>query len=229
MKISDKMLRRNAAQAREQWLNTLPQKDEIPDYSISPAFQENMDRLLRKGRRVEKRKTFLRSFGRIAAVLLLVVTVSFAGLMTVSASVREKVLQVVSQVFSDHTQYNYSGSQEDAALPELQLDALPEGFKVLSDEQLEQQSRQLHCENDSGNYLDIDISVLPANGFGTHLIDTENAQVSVQVLQGIEVTVVSKNGWNILFWTEDSAVFTVESNLKLPELTLFIEKIIEKP
>ena len=229
MKISDKMLRRNAAQAREQWLNTLPQKDEIPDYSISPAFQENMDRLLRKGRRVEKRKTFLRSFGRIAAVLLLVVTVSFAGLMTVSASVREKVLQVVSQVFSDHTQYNYSGSQEDAALPELQLDALPEGFKVLSDEQLEQQSRQLHCENDSGNYLDIDISVLPANGFGTHLIDTEKAQVSVQVLQGIEVTVVSKNGWNILFWTEDSAVFTVESNLKLPELTLFIEKIIEKP
>lgn len=223
------MLRRNAAQAREQWLNTLPQKDEIPDYSISPAFQENMDRLLRKGRRVEKRKTFLRSFGRIAAVLLLVVTVSFAGLMTVSASVREKVLQVVSQVFSDHTQYNYSGSQEDAALPELQLDALPEGFKVLSDEQLEQQSRQLHCENDSGNYLDIDISVLPANGFGTHLIDTEKAQVSVQVLQGIEVTVVSKNGWNILFWTEDSAVFTVESNLKLPELTLFIEKIIEKP
>ena len=47
MKISDKMLRQNAAQAREQWLNTLPQKDEIPDYSVSPAFQENMDRLAR--------------------------------------------------------------------------------------------------------------------------------------------------------------------------------------
>lgn len=229
MKISDKMLRQNAEQARELWLDTLPQKDEISEYSVSSQFQENMDRLLQKGRRVEKRKTFFRTLGRTAAVLLLVSAVSFTGLMTVNASFRERVLQVVSRVFSDHTQYDYSGSQEDAALPELQLDALPEGFKVLSDEQFEQQSRQLHCENDSGNYLDIDISVLPANGFGTHLIDTENAQVSVQVLQGIEVTVVSKNGWNILFWTEDSAVFTVESNLKLPELTLFIEKIIEKP
>ena len=180
MKISDKMLRQNAAQAREQWLNTLPQKDEIPDYSVSPAFQENMDRLLRRGRRVEKRKTFLRSFGQVAAVLLLVTAVSFAGLMTVDAAFREKVLQAVSQVFSDHTEYNYSGSQEDAALPELQLDALPEGFTVLSDEQFQKLRRLIHCENDAGNCLDIDVSVIPENGVKTQLIDTEDAQVSVQ-------------------------------------------------
>lgn len=229
MKISDKMLRQNAAQAREQWLNTLPQKDEIPDYSVSPAFQENMDRLLRRGRRVEKRKTFLRSFGQVAAVLLLVTAVSFAGLMTVDAAFREKVLQAVSQVFSDHTEYNYSGSQEDAALPELQLDALPEGFTVLSDEQFQKLRRLIHCENDAGNCLDIDVSVIPENGVKTQLIDTEDAQVSVQELQGKEVTVVSKKGWLTLLWTEDSAVFNVFTDLELAELIPFIAGITNRP
>ena len=228
MKITDEMLRQNAEQARELWLDTLPQKDEISEYSVSSQFQENMDRLLQKSRRVEKRKTFFRTLGRVAAVLLLVSAVSFTGLMTVNASFREKVLQVVSRVFSDHTQYHFSGGQENAALPELQLDALPEGFQVLSDEQFEQLSREVHCENGAGNFLDIEISVIPANGVETQLIDTENAQVTVLDIQGREVTVVSKNDWYILFWTEGSSVFNVYSDLALSELIPFVEGIINR-
>lgn len=228
MKISDEMLRQNAAQARELWLDTLPQKEELPACSVSSEFQENVDRLLRKARRLEKRKTFFRSLGRAAAALLLVSTVSLTVLMTVNAAFRENVLQVVSQVFSDHTQYHFSGGQEDAALPELQLDALPEGFRVLSDEQFEQLCREVHCENGTGNYLDIEISVIPANGVETQLIDTENAQVTVLDIQGREVTVVSKNGWYILFWTEGSSVFNVYSDLALSELIPFVEGIINR-
>ena len=228
MKISDEMLRQNAAQARELWLDTLLQKEELPACSVSSEFQENMDRLLRKARRLEKRKTFFRSLGRAAAALLLVSTVSLTVLMTVNAAFRENVLQVVSQVFSDHTQYHFSGGQEDAALPELQLDALPEGFRVLSDEQFEQLSREVHCENGTGNYLDIEISVIPANGVETQLIDTENAQVTVLDIQGREVTVVSKNDWYILFWTEGSSVFNVYSDLALSELIPFVEGIINR-
>lgn len=228
MKISDEMLRQNAAQARELWLDTLPQKEELPACSVSSEFQENMDRLLRKARRLEKRKTFFRSLGRAAAALLLVSTVSLTVLMTVNAAFRENVLQVVSQVFSDHTQYHFSGGQKDAALPELQLDALPEGFHVLSEEQFEQLSREVHCENGTGNYLDIEISVIPANGVETQLIDTENAQVTVLDIQGREVTVVSKNDWYILFWTEGSSVFNVYSDLALSELIPFVEGIINR-
>lgn len=225
MKISDKMLRRSAAQARELWLDTLPQKDELPEAPGSPRFQAYMERLLRKGRRVEKRKTFLRALGRAAAVLLLFAAVSFAALMTVDASFREAVLQVVTRVYHEYTQYNYSGGQQDAALPELRLDALPEGFAVLSDEQFGRTRREIHCENKTGKYMEIVLSVIPANGYGTHLIDTENAQVSVQELQGREVTVVSKNGRLILVWTEKSTVFTIYSDLALPDIIPFVEGI----
>lgn len=223
MKISDEMLRQNAAQARELWLDTLPQKDELPDYSVSPAFEENLERLLRKGRRAEKRKSFFQSLGRVAAVLLLVSALSFAGLMTVDAAFREKVLQVFIQVFPEHTQFDYIGSQEDAVLPELRLDALPEGFAVLSDERFDQQSRQLHCEDAAGHCLDIDIVVISANGVGTHHIDTEDAQVREMDIQGRKVTVVAKNGLYILMWTEDSTVFTIFSDYALSELIPLIE------
>ena len=225
MKISDETLRQNAAKARELWLDTLPRKDELPEYSASPAFQENMARLLRQGRRVEKRKSFLRSLGRVAAVLLLVTVVSFAGLMTVDAAFRAKILQVVSQVFSDHTEYIYTGGEEGAKLPELRLDALPEGFEVLSDEQFEEKSRHIHCENNADYYLDIDVFVISANEVGTQMIDTEDAQVSVLDIQGREVTVVSKYDWHILLWTEDSTVISVESNIELQEIIAFVEKI----
>ena len=225
MKISDEMLRQNAARARELWLDTLPGRDELPAYPVSPELQEKMDRILAKARRAEKRKALLRSFGRVAVLLLLVSALSFAGAMTVSASFREKVIQVVTRVFSDHTEYRFDNGEEGAALPELRLDALPEGFKILSDEQIAQKIRMIHCENDGGNYLDIDIDVISATDEAIIGLDTEDAQVTMKVIQGKEVTVISKNGRRILWWTEDSTVFTVYSDLALPELIPFIEGI----
>ena len=228
MKISDEMLRQNAARARELWLDTLPGRDELPAYPVSPELQEKMDRILAKARRAEKRKALLRSFGRVAVLLLLVSALSFAGAMTVSASFREKVIQVVTRVFSDHTEYGFDNGEEGAELPELRLDALPEGFTILSDEQSPQSDRHIRCKNDAGNYLDIDVFLVTANSSGTQLIDSEDAQVSVLDIQGRKVTVVSKYGWHILLWTEDSAVITVESNIELQEVIAFVEKTITR-
>jgi len=225
VRISDKMLRQNAARARELWLDTLPGKDELPAYPVSPELQEKMDGILARARRFEKRKAFFRSFSRVAVLLLLVSALTFTGAVTVSASFREKVMLVFSRVFSDHTEYGYTNGQEGAALPELRLDALPEGFTVLSDEQSPQSDRHIRCKNDAGNYLDIDVFVISANGSGTQLIDSEDAQVSVLDIQGREVTVVSKYDWHILLWTEDSTVITVESNIELQEIIAFVEKI----
>ena len=229
MDITDKMLYQNMALVREKRLESLPQRNEIPEAQVSPEFQEKMDRLLHRSRQAERRRDTLRMLGRTAAVLLLFAAVSFAGIMTVSASFREKVVQTVMYVYREYTQYQYSDGREDTTLPELRLDALPEGFAVLSDESFLQFGRSIHCENDAGKYLNLAIKVIGTVGSVTQIIDTENAQVSVTEIQGREVTIVSKNGWIILFWTEDSAVFTVDSNLELSELIPFVESITEKP
>ena len=229
MRISDKMLRQNAARARELWLDTLPGKDELPAYSVSPELQEKMDGILARARRAEKRKALLRSFGRVAAVLLLVSALTFTGAVTVSASFREKVLLVFSRVFSDRTEYRFANGEEGAVLPELRLEALPEGFKVLEDEQFMQTWRLIHCENDAGNYLDINADVIPSNGSATYNYDTEDAELTVMDIQGKELTIISKNGWRILWWMEGSTIFTIDSDLALSELIPFVERITSKP
>lgn len=229
MKITNEMLRKNAPQARDLWLDTLPQKGEVPVFTVSSQFEEKMNYLLQKNHRIEKRKSYLRSLRGVAAVLLVLSVVSFVGLITVSASFRERVIQVVSRVFSDHTQYNYSSTQEGAMLPELHLNSLPEGFTVLSDERFEQLSRQIHCENDAGYYLDIDVYAISFNDVATQLLDTEGAKVAVMDIQGREVTVVSKDGRIILSWVEDSSVLSLSSNVELPELTPIVERLTDKP
>ena len=48
MQITDKMLRENVEQAREDWLNSLPQRDQIPEASVSQQFEERMNDLLQR-------------------------------------------------------------------------------------------------------------------------------------------------------------------------------------
>lgn len=226
MRISDDMLRQSAEQARERWLDTLPQRDELPRAEVSEAFQRKMERLLRRADRAEAGKRLLRSAGKIAAALLLFATVSFTLLMTVNADFRGKVLTTVKQVLREYTVYDYIGSQEEVSLPRLDLSALPEGLTVLSDEQFKQFGRLIHCENDRGNYLDIEMDAVTVNSVMSQIIDTEDAQVTEITASGRSVTVVSKNGWNILLWEEGSVVISISSNLEAAELVELIEKII---
>lgn len=226
MRISDDMLRQSAEQARERWLDTLPRRDELPRAEVSKEFQRKMDRLLRRVGRAEAARKLLRAAGKIAAALLLFATVSFAMLMTVNAGFREKVLTTVKQVFREYTEYDYYGSQEEVSLPQLDLSALPEGLAVLSDEQPDEGSRMIHCENGTGNYLDIDLFVVPANGVMNSAVDTENAQVAEITASGRSITVISKNDWNILLWEEGSVVISISSNIEAAELIELIERII---
>ena len=226
MRISDDMLRQSAEQARERWLDTLPQRDELPRAEVSKEFQRKMDRLLRRADRVEAGKRLLRAAGKIAAALLLFATVSFAMLMTVNAGFREKVLTTVKQVLREYTEYDYIGSQEEVSLPRLDLSALPEGFTVLSDEQLGQDSRLIHCENSAGIELDIYLTAITQHSTMNMIVDTEDAEVTELKRNGREMTVVSKKGTNILLWEEGAVVISISSRLTVPELLEIIDNLI---
>lgn len=225
MRISDDMLRQSAEQARECWLNTLPRQDELPQTEVSEQFQRKMDRILRRAARAEAGRRLLRSAGKIAAALLLFVTVSFTMLMTVNAGFREKMLTMVKQVFREYTFYDYVGEQEEVPLPELDLSALPEGFTVLSDEQLDQGSRLIHCENSAGIELDIYFAAITQHSTLGMIVDTEDAEVKEFERNGKEMTVVSKKGTNTFLWEEGAVVVSVSSRLSALELLEIIDNL----
>lgn len=70
MKITDELLYQHAAEARDIWLDTLPNEDELPDHQFSDEFMASLETLKKQetGQR-RKRRTPLQ---RVAAVFLAV-------------------------------------------------------------------------------------------------------------------------------------------------------------
>lgn len=225
MQITDKMLRENVEQAREDWLNSLPQRDQIPEASVSQQFEERMNDLLQRQRRAENIRRIMSTVRRTAVVILLVIAISFAGLMTVDAF-REKVLHVVAYIFQDHTLYDYRSDRSDATLPDIQFPSLPAGLEKASDDIINDRNRLIHFESTTGLYLDLDIHVISQDTTLSQVVDTEGAEVSYCTLGGRELTIVSKNGRYNVFWAEENTIISIGSNLPLSDLKTIISKII---
>jgi len=228
MQITDELLYQYAPQAREIWLDVLPQQDEIPSFTCSNLFQRKMNRLLRQQRRSPQTNRVLHNMKRIVAVFLIAVTITFAGLMTVEA-VRQKVIEFVVHVYHELTQYEYSSDKETAALPEIHFGYLPEGMEVVLDKIPLDHFRSLHCENGSGQYLDLEIDAISQDKVGTQILDTEGSQVSSCIVQGCEATVVSKDGTHIIIWADGNALYTIQSNLSLSEVEAVLGELFIQP
>lgn len=228
MQITDELLYQHASQARDLWLDTLPQQDEIPAFTCSNRFQRRMNRLLRQQRRSPKGNRILHDMKRIIAAFLIVVTITFAGLMTVEA-VRQKVIELVVHVYHELTQYEYSSDKDVAVLPELHFDYLPAGMELVSDETHADFGRYILWKSDSGQYLDVECVAAATYSTGTLVIDTEDAQVTTHIIKGREVTFVLKDGTYIIRWADEIAHYTIQSDLDLPELLAFIDGLSAQP
>ena len=228
MQITDEMLYQHASQARDLWLDTLPQRDEIPDFPCSKQFQRKMDRLLRRQRRSPQVNRILHSMKRIVAGLLIAVTITFAVLMTVEAF-REKVIEVVVHIYHELTRYDYSSDKDVAVLPEFHFDYLPEGMALVMDERASDHVRNLQFENTSGQYLDLMATATTNDGTDTQIINTEEAQMTTWTIRGAEMTVVSKDGTNIILWVDENNHYTIQSDLSLTELKFIVEGLSTHP
>lgn len=228
MQITDEMLYQYAPQAREIWLDTLPQKDEISLFTCSGRFRRKMERLLRQQRRSPQANRALHNLKRIVAVFLIAVTITFAGLMTVEA-VRQKVIEFVVHVYHELTQYEYSSDKEAAALPELRFDYLPAGMEFVTDETHTDFWRHILWENGSGQYLNLRCVAASKNSSDTLIVDTEDAQTSTCIIQGHETTILMKNGTTTILWVDEVAHYTIQSDLELSELQAFINGLVTEP
>ncbi len=227
MKITDKLLRENAARARELWLETLPQQEEVPEPACSEEFLAKMDLLQKKQRRAEAVRRSLRTVRRVAAVVLIFLTVTFAGLMTVEAF-RARVVKIFTRTFKDRTEFRYSGDNENAVLPEITFGYLPEGMEKKLDDTDNCIFRHILWEDSAGNYLDFRANAVSKNSTGVHVVDTENAEVSTAVIDGRVTTAVSKNGTIIIVWTDEKTYYMIDSNLSISDVEAFISGIMIK-
>jgi len=109
MKITDEMLYRHAAEARDIWLTAFPDDSEIPEHPFSEEFNNEMDKLIAQSHK--SKKTFGK-FQRIAAVFAAMI-VGTSSFIAVNAEARSAFVGWVKELTDDYLIYRYE--EEPAA------------------------------------------------------------------------------------------------------------------
>ena len=133
MKITDEMLYHHAAEARDIWLDTLPDDSDIPEHEFSDEFNKEMDRLVALSK---KQKKPARRFQRIAAMFA-VVLIGVSSFVAVNAEARAAFIGWIKELTDDYLIYRYEGDPVPTVEPTLYRPTwIPEGYsEFLVDEE----------------------------------------------------------------------------------------------
>ena len=227
MKITDEMLFEHAAEARDIWLSTLPDDEDIPDIPTSKKFEKKMQKLIKEQRRTPKTNKILRYMKQTVAAVLAVAILSFGGLMTVEAY-REKVVEIVVHVFHELTDYRFASEKSEVGevvLPEISFGYVPEGMEEITDNVFADNSRYIVYEDDDGNFFELTQTAIGSNGaFGT-ILDTEDSNYEMTSINGTEAFSNVKDGNASVLWNYDNVVYDLYGNIELTDLKNIAEKI----
>lgn len=227
MKITDEMLFEHAAKARNIWLSTLPDDEDIPDIPTSKKFEKKMQKLIKEQRRTPKTNKILRYMKQTVAAVLAVAILSFGGLMTVEAY-REKVVEIVVHVFHELTDYRFASEKSEVGevvLPEISFGYVPEGMEEITDNVFADNSRYIVYEDDDGNFFELTQTAIGSNGaFGT-ILDTEDSNYEMTSINGNEAFSNVKDGNASVLWNYDNVVYDLYGNIELTDLMNIAEKI----
>lgn len=216
MNITDAMLYEHAAEARDIWLDTLPADEEIPQHHFSNRFERKMKKLLKEQRHSLRTGQVLRYIRRTVAVAMVMLVVVLSGLMTVKAY-REKVIEIIVQVFNDLTDYRFSSNQTEDDLPAITFGYIPDGMTESNTESYDGYYYVLYEDLD-GNFFEFTQSVILPDDDYQKILDTEGATTEYFYIAGEEAVANSKNGDSTVIWSRQNALYHLFGNISLEDL-----------
>lgn len=227
MKITDEMLFEHAAEARNIWLSTLPDDEDIPDIPTSKKFEKKMQKLIKEQRRTPKTNKILRYMKQTVAAVLAVAILSFGGLMTVEAY-REKVVEIVVHVFHELTDYRFASEKSESGeivLPEISFGYVPEGMRETKTRTAGSNRRFIVYEGDNSEFFELSLRPIGSDGGYVSILDTEDSTYEVITINGYEAFSNEKDGNRIISWAVDNIVFRLYGNIEMDELKIVAEKM----
>lgn len=219
MRITDEMLYESAPKAAQLWLDSFPPESDIPQHKFSRRFERKMQKLIRDQKRTESTRRTVSRLKRVVAIIAIICAVSFSGLMTVEAY-RAKFIEFVSEVFYDLTHFSFTSSWGgDSELGELEFSYLPSGMEQSTHIVFPDSNTQTYvfCD-DEGNQLHIEQQLVSSSTTYDLIVDTEDADVSSVDLNGIDATLVNKDGSITLIWTEEPYTYFICGAIPEPEI-----------
>lgn len=244
MKITDEMLSAAAPLARDLLLDSLPPDDQIPAHTFSPEFEEKIQKLRRRYRWKQRGKRALVYLRKTVAVVLMVLGLSFAGLLTAAAA-QGKFLDLFIHVYENYIVYeslSYPGRElEYTELYPVELGYIPDRM-----------GRIHSYVSKEGDYFSIDLRPLDVIKEGSYrgpgvyqgeLVElqqqlirpgdnfmvaftTEDAVHETFEFQGFTAEIYTKDGMTTLRWFDSNIYYELYGNIAVDELKKIAENII---
>ncbi|MBO5340665.1 MAG: DUF4367 domain-containing protein [Oscillospiraceae bacterium] len=221
------LLYEHAPRARELWLSTLPDRDDVPEHTFSRRFERRMALLLRRQRRSPRMDQTLFMLRRTVAAVLVLISVSFAGLMTVEAF-RERVIEVVVQVFEELTEFRYRSTSVNTEIPEVIFNYIPEGMEETTRTIRPSVRTHIKFEDGAGGFFDLRQTLLRPEDSYTKILNTENAITENIAIRGHEAIANFKSGNSTILWSEGNVLYRLYGNINMETLKEIAYQLVIK-
>ena len=195
--------------------------------------EKRMEKMMRRLRWISLKKQFFTVVPRTMRFAVAALGILCIGLTTAFASSETFRVRVFSMFAEDHGQYTAIGLREDE---QKAFDVsngwegmyyptyIPDGFEVISVENLSEQIFLISFENKNNEYLTFEEMTEDAESN----IDTENAQVYYTEIHGNTALVSVKADSTIVSWNEQNRILSVVFDGEVEEDALKVAKSVTR-
>lgn len=216
MAMSKAELQKAFREAAAMEFQEIPLDDTEIQYEFSAAFEQKMDRLLKKEKKFTWRlvNTASKRVAAIAVILLMFLTTACSV-----PAIREPIIEFIKETFDINIRYHYDNNAPDIIATEYHLSFVPSGFSETKAD-IDDGYIRIDYEDESGHRLYF------VQNTGTTIlnIDAEHTEYKTLDLDGREVQLYhyADTGENIFMavWIEDGYFFKVFCNGEISEETM---------
>ena len=179
----------------------------VPE-SLSKRCLHTIEKSYRKARIQKAAKKTLRTLNRVA-LWILIPLFMFVGVFAASETVRVKTLNYLVETFDFGTSYELFVGQNNMEVPiednkARVLNAAPADFILTTGEESET-SCIYHFPNSLNEEFEVEIYYVSETNTATVTIDTEDAEVREENLDGQGVSIIHKDNFYQICWIEDTS------------------------
>ena len=179
----------------------------VPE-SLSKRCLHTIEKSYRKARIQKAAKKTLRTLNRVA-LWILIPLFMFVGVFAASETVRVKTLNYLVETFDFGTSYELFVGQNNMEVPiednkARVLNAAPADFILTTGEESET-SCIYHFQNSLNEEFEVERYYVSETNTATVTIDTEDAEVREENLDGQGVSIIHKDNFYQICWLEDTS------------------------
>jgi len=186
---------------------------EKPDRRIEKLIEDNEERILRdisirakKAGRLQKQRKALVCFGRLCAVLVVVLSLCFGSALATIRMVEIGLLELDIREHEQGTSYGLRDTGKAIEVPvewkgDFYVSYIPDEYEFS------------HVDRAGAWYVTVDgreLNFDENSEYARRSVDTEDANISNVLLNGVEAMVTEKDGLVTVVWAENGRWFVVE-------------------